>query len=326
MKHMDQITRLKPKVLSGESLTKIEALALYDAPLEELCQSANEIREHFCGNVFDICAIMNGKSGTCSEDCNYCAQSVLNHTKTDSYPLRSTDEVLKEAKYHDAHEVMRFSIVTSGKALSDMEIDRVCETIHEIKQETNLTLCVSFGLLDEMKFRRLKAAGVTRIHNNLETSRRFFPSVCTTHSYEDKVRTIQAAQRVGLTVCSGGLMGLGETPEDRIDMAIELRELGIHSIPINLLNPIKGTPYENNHPLSISEMRRIVAVYRFLLPDAFIRLAGGRGLLADQGYTCFASGANAAISGDMLTTTGISVDKDMQMLKELGFRVATFNG
>ena len=166
---------------------------------------------------------------------------------------------------------------------------------------------------------------MTRVHNNLETSRRNFPNICTTHKFDDKIQAIRAAQAAGLAVCSGGIMGLGETAEDRIDMALTLRELGVLSIPVNMLNPIPGTPFENNERLTPEDMQRIVAVYRFILPQAFIRLAGGRGLMPDKGKSCFTSGANAAISGDMLTTAGITTKTDMALLKELGYEVKICN-
>ena len=197
----------------------------------------------------------------------------------------------------------------------------MCEGIKEIKKKIGISVCVSFGLLNEEQFRRLKEAGVSRVHNNLETSRKNFKEVCTTHTFEEKIQAIQAAKAAGLSVCSGGIMGLGESVEDRIDMALELRELGIKSVPINMLNPIPGTPYANNKKVSSDEMQRIVAVYRFILPDAFIRLAGGRGLLEDKGKGCFQSGANAAITGDMLTTAGITVETDKKLLQELGYEV-----
>ena len=185
----------------------------------------------------------------------------------------------------------------------------------------NIEVCASFGLLDEESFKQIKKAGVSRVHNNLETSRNNFPNVCTTHGYDDKIEAIRAAKQAGLTVCSGGIMGLGETMEDRIDMVLDIRDLGIRSIPVNMLNPIPGTPYEDNQRLTVSDMRRIVAIFRFLVPDGFIRLAGGRGLMEDKGRKCFESGANAAISGDMLTTAGITIENDMKMLKELGFEL-----
>ena len=201
----------------------------------------------------------------------------------------------------------------------------MCEVIRSIKKEVGISVCVSFGLLKEQQFRKLKEEGVTRVHNNLETSRRNFPNICTTHTFDDKVEAIRAAQAAGLSVCSGGIMGLGETAEDRIDMALSLRELGIKSVPVNMLNPIPGTPLEGNQKLTQEDMRRIVAVYRFLLPEASIRLAGGRGLLPDKGKGCFVSGANAAISGDMLTTAGITMKTDMELLKELGYEARLCN-
>lgn len=298
---------------------------LYGQPLLELCGSADEIRRRFCANRFDICTIINAKSGSCSENCRFCAQSAYNHTCAASYPLLSKEEIVSQARIDHEQGVLRYSIVTSGKRLSDEEVDAMCETVREIKEKVGILVCVSFGLLKEQQFRKLKEAGVTRVHNNLETSRRNFPNICTTHRFDDKVQAIRAAQSAGLSVCSGGIMGLGETTEDRIDMALTLRELGILSVPVNMLNPIPGTPLENNERLTKEEMQRIVAVYRFILPKASIRLAGGRGLLPDKGKSCFTSGANAAISGDMLTTAGITTKTDMALLKELGYEVKICN-
>lgn len=311
----------KNKVLEGKLLAKEEIMELVDAPLEELCEAANEIRKHFCGNVFDLCTIINGKSGRCSEDCKYCAQSSFYHTDVETYPLLSTGEIVKAAKYNEAKGVLRFSIVTSGKKLSRSEVEEMAACIREIKKETNSSVCTSFGLLREEEFRMLKEAGVERIHNNLESSKEFFKKICSTHTFDDKVEAIKAAQKAGLRVCSGGIMGLSESMEDRIDMAVTIRELGVRSIPVNVLNPIAGTPYEKNPKLSKEEVCRIVAIYRFILPDGFIRLAGGRGLLPDKGRQCFISGANAAITGDMLTTAGISIDEDKNMLAQLGYEV-----
>lgn len=318
---MSTVSILKEKVLNGEFLSKEEAMQLINSPLEELTGSANEVREHFCGNSFDICTIINGKSGKCSENCKYCAQSAHYCTQTETYPLLDTETVLKEAQYNVNKGVPRFSIVTSGKALSDKEVDAVCETYKTLRKETTVMPCASHGLLTYEQFVKLKEAGVERIHNNLETSRRNFPNVCTTHTYDDKIRAIKDAEKAGLNVCSGGIMGLGETMEDRIDMAIDIRDLGVRSVPVNILNAIKGTPYENLPTLTNDEICRTVAIYRFINPEASIRMAGGRGLLEDKGKRAFMSGANAAISGDMLTTSGISIDTDMAMLKELGYKV-----
>lgn len=317
--HTTFVKRMKEKINSGGAVTKDEALLLYGGPLEELCKAADEIREHFCGNRFDICTIINGKSGKCPEDCKFCAQSAYYHTAAEEYPLLDTKEIVRQAKYNADHGVHRFSIVTSGRSLKDAEIEQMCGAIREIREQTDIKVCASFGLLDEGQYCRVKEAGVSRIHNNLETSRRNFPNVCTTHTFEDKVNAVKAAKAAGLSVCSGGIMGLGETEEDRIDMAFTLRELGIRSVPVNMLNPIPGTPYEGNARLTVDDMRRIVAVYRFILPDAFIRLAGGRGLMEDKGEGAFCSGANAAITGDMLTTAGYTIETDMEMLRRLGY-------
>lgn len=321
-----QLETLERSVMEGGQLDRDAALWLYQQPLETLCPAADRIRMHFCKNSFDICTIINGKSGRCSENCRFCAQSAHNCTGAEEYPLLPAEEIVAQARHNEAQGVLRYSIVTSGKRLPDEEVDRMCDAIRQIRQQANISVCISFGLLTEAQYRKLKQAGATRVHNNLETSRRNFPNICTTHTFDDKIAAIRAAQAAGLTVCSGGIMGLGETLEDRIDMALTLRELGIKSIPVNMLNPIPGTPMEHNPRLSIDDMRRIVAVYRFLLPDASIRLAGGRGLLSDQGESCFRSGANAAISGDMLTTAGITVETDLRMLKRLGYETRLCHG
>ncbi|MFI3214057.1 MAG: biotin synthase BioB [Eubacteriales bacterium] len=316
---MVNVLQLRAKIIEGYQIAKEETMELVDAPLEELCQAADEIRSFFCSDKFDICTIINGKSGRCSENCKFCAQSSFYDTEVETYPLLDTETCLAQAKYNDEKGVLRYSVVTSGKALNNQEVEQLCETYRAINEQTSIALCASLGLLQEEQYVKLKEAGVTRIHNNLETSRRNFPNICTTHTYDEKIASIKAAMKAGLKVCSGGLMGIGETMEDRIDMAFDLKELGIHSVPVNMLSPIKGTPYGERVPLTSDEMRRIVAIYRFILPDASIRLAGGRGLLEDKGESCFVSGANAVISGDLLTTSGMTIDADMKMIAELGY-------
>lgn len=315
------IKALYNRVIGGYLITREEALFLYKEDLGDLTRYADMIRDHFCGNQFDMCTIINGKSGLCSENCKFCAQSSHYNTGSKVYSLLSEEEILADAKKNADQGVMRYSIVTAGRSLSDGEVDRMCQIIRRIKEEVHISVCVSFGLLKEDQFRRLKEAGAERVHNNLEASENFFPSVCTSHSFSDKVQAIRAAQAAGMDVCSGGIMGLGEGIEDRIDMALSLRDLGIESIPVNMLNPIPGTPMEKYESLDEKEMQRIIAVYRFILPKAFIRLAGGRGLMRDKGKACFMSGANAAISGDMLTTAGITVDKDKKLLEELDYMI-----
>ncbi len=318
---------MKDKILRGKWIGREEALRLAEEPLEELRQAADEIRRKVCGSGFDLCTIVNAKCGRCSEDCRYCAQSAHYRTACEeSYPLLSTQELLEDARRNAQQGVLRYSIVTSGRRLSEEEVEQACESIRRIRAEVPIEVCVSFGLLDEVQFRKIKAAGASRVHCNLESSARYFPSVCTTHTYEEKIRTLQEAKRAGLSICSGGILGLGETMEDRIDMVLTARELGVKSIPVNLLNPIPGTPYENRVPLDNEEACRCVALFRFLIPDASIRLAGGRGLLGDKGEACFLSGANAAISGDMLTTAGITVETDMELLRSSGFEVKRHDG
>lgn len=315
------ISQITKSILAGDSISKTEALALVDAPLEELCCAANDIREHCCGNRFDLCTIINAKSGRCSENCAFCAQSAHYHTAAEVYPLRTVEAMTAQAQADAEAGTLRFSMVTSGRFLTMDEVEQVCAAARQIRAATNVSVCVSAGLVDEADFEKLKTAGVTRIHCNLETSRNYFSHICTTHTYDDKIKVLQAAQEVGLEVCSGGIVGMGESFEDRIDMAFTLRDLGVKSVPVNMLNPIAGTPLEHQVPLSIDEMRRVVAIFRFILPDAEIRLAGGRGLMQDHGAACFTSGANAAISGDMLTTAGYSLETDHALLADLGYVV-----
>lgn len=313
--------KLKDKILSGYNITYNEALSLIETPLNELLEAADEIRKHFCSNIFDICSIINAKSGKCSENCKFCAQSAHYKTNISEYPLLDKEKIVENALYMAEKGVLRFSIVTSGKALTDKDVEILADTIKEIKSKSNISICASLGLLTDENFKKLKDAGLERVHNNLETSKNFFSSVCTTHTFDDKINALKAALKSGLSVCSGGIIGLGESMQDRIDLAFSLKELGIKSVPLNILSPVKGTPYENNKPLSEEEILKTISIFRFILPDAFIRLAGGRALLSDKGKKAFLSGANAAITGDMLTTYGISVDTDMQIIKETGYIV-----
>lgn len=313
------VTDLEEKIYQGGQISKEEALLLTSASLKDLCEAANRIRVHFCGSHFDICSIINGKSGRCLENCRYCAQSSHYHAAIKEYPLLDADTLVKQALHNAQQGVLRYSIVTSGRALSDAEISSLCDAIWTIRSTCQIEVCVSLGLLNEAQYRSLQEAGASRVHNNLEASENFFPNICTTHTTADKIAAIRAAKAAGMQVCSGGIIGLGETMEDRIDLALTLRELTIHSVPVNVLNPIPGTPLEHQPPLEYDEILRTIAIFRFLLPKAAIRLAGGRGLMPDHGKACFLSGANAAISGDMLTTHGITVEKDLNMIAECGY-------
>lgn len=309
----------KTQILNGKLITKDDAMSLVVQDIEKLCYDANEIRKFFCGNKFDVCTIINAKSGKCSENCKFCAQSSFYNTDSENYSFLKEKDIIEHAQYNHSRGILRYSLVTSGRMLSKNDLDKSCRVVKRIQKDIGISVCVSHGLLNQEEFRQLKKSGVSRIHNNLETSRNYFPKVCSTHTYDEKIQAIKAAQSVGLEVCSGGIIGLGETIEDRIDMAFEIRNLGIKSVPINILNPIKGTPLENNKVLTEEDILRTIAIFRFIMPDSYVRLAGGRGLIKDKGKRCFQSGANAAISGDMLTTSGINIDFDMDMIKELGF-------
>ena len=317
---MSLVQELKNRILNENyRINRDEALQLLSADLAELTQAANEIREKFHGNDFDFCSIVNARSGRCSENCKYCAQSSYYHTGAPEYKLMSAQEILADAKKKEAAGIPRYSIVTSGRTLTNSDVASICETIRLLKKETKLSVCLSSGLLNREQFRKLKEAGLTRFHNNLETYRRHFADVCTTHTYDDKIGALQNALSEGLEICSGGIMGLGETMEDRIDMCLDLRDLGVKSTPVNVLNAIPGTPFEKLPKLTNDEFCRIVAIYRFINPKAYIRLAGGRGILGDDGEKAFKSGANATITDDMLTTAGVNSTVDFELVKKLGF-------
>lgn len=311
-------------ICNHKEITKTMALSLLDKDLEELCFYANEIRKYFCQNQFDVCSIINGKSGKCSENCRFCAQSSFYKTIVDEYPLMSLKDIKEDAKYNASKGVQRFSIVTSGKKLSQKETNDICEVYKNLKESVSIGLCASCGLLDAKQLQQLKNSGAQRYHNNLETSKHFFSKICTSHSYEDKIDTLVQAKEVGLDICSGGIIGLGESMEDRIDMALQLRDLGVVSVPINFLNPIQGTPLENQKPLTLKDAKRVIAIFRFILPKAYIRLAGGRQLFEDKGACLFQCGANATITGDMLTTSGISIEEDMRIIKKQGYEVIPY--
>ena len=316
---MDFLNQVVKDIKEGYQITKEEAIKLLDYKTEDLAKAANEVREYFCGNHFDFCSIINGKSGACSEDCKYCAQSAHYNTNVEAYSLLSAEEFVKDAAYNARQGVDKYSIVTSGKKLSSEDIAHVCKAYSAIKDSVQVKLCASHGLVGEEELLALKDAGVLRYHNNLETSRKFFPSICTTHTYDEKVETIKAAKRVGLEVCSGGILGLGESVIDRIDLALELRELEVDSIPLNMLNPIPGTPLEHITRITEDEFLKAAALFRLIHPTKDIRLAGGRNLLSGYGKAALCGGVNATLTGDLLTTCGNKIADDMQMVKDLGY-------
>lgn len=318
---MEFCCKLKYKILQGDTISKEEAIRLKSEPLDKLCKEANEIRKSMVGDEVDLCSIINGKSGRCSENCTYCAQSIHFNTGIKEYKLLSYDEIKNQAKENEKEGVHRFSIVTSGKGLCGEDFNTVVDYYKKLNDECNISLCASHGILKEEALLMLKKSGVKRYHHNLETSREYYKKICTTHSYQDRIDTIKNAKKIGLEVCSGGIIGLGESVEDRIDMAFELRDLGIMSIPINVLMAIKGTPLENQPQLSEQEILRTIAIFRFINPKANIRLAAGRDILSNYGDKAFMCGANATITGNLLTTCGNKVSDDIKMIKGLGMKV-----
>lgn len=308
------------KLTNGEPLSGEEALVAAHAPLDELSDFAFQVQKNFAPS-YELCAIVNGKSGHCSEDCRYCAQSSFFKTTSECYSLKDEKFLDKAFSAACGQELNYFSVVTSGRSLSADEVRRLASAYRRWSASGCTGICCSHGLLGTEEFRILATAGVSRYHCNLETSRRYFPYVCTTHSYDDKIRTIREAQAAGLEVCSGGIIGMGETWQDRADMALELRRLGIRSVPLNFLSPISGTAFESLSPPVPETAYRVFALFRMLLPDAFLCLSGGRSALPEAGIPLFAAGANAAITGDLLTTSGGVADSDRAAIADVRSRL-----
>jgi biotin synthase len=308
------------RLVNGKTIDKKAALILAESPaLGGLCALADNVRKHFMGNFFHLCSIINARSGNCSEDCRFCAQSALHQTEIDTYGLIAEEKAIEQALDNHRYGVHRLSFVTGGRRLSDSQLEELQPLYIGIGQVTDFKFCASMGLLDEHQLERLTKMGVSRYHCNLETNRIFFPAICTTHSYDEKVRTLTRAEKAGLSLCSGGIIGMGESMEDRIDLAFELRELGIKSIPINILSPIPGTPLGDRPAFPLQEVLITVALFRLINPDAVIRMAGGRQQLGRDQYRCFTAGANGAIVGNYLTTVGSGVEDDLRTFTDLGF-------
>ncbi|MHC1566387.1 MAG: biotin synthase BioB [Candidatus Syntropharchaeia archaeon] len=309
----------------GEEITFKESLQLLElsgADVMDLFSAANRAREKHFGKKIGLCAIVNAKSGRCPEDCAFCAQSSRHNTQIQIYPLIGEEKMLKAAREAKKAGANRFSIVTSGRSLGSKELERIVDAIRMIKKETNLHICASLGFLDEEKAEILKDAGVERYHHNLETSESFFSRICTTHSHTEKKKTIISARNAGMEICSGGILGMGESRKDRIEMAFTLRELKVNSIPINILNPIRGTRLENAQPIPPMEILKTISVFRLILPDKEIRLAGGREInLRDLQSLAILAGANGIMIGNYLTTPGRDPEEDIRMIRDLDLEV-----
>ncbi len=317
------IKQLVEEIRAGRRLKRGDDLCfLLEDELEQLKQGANRLRQELCGNHVDLCAIINGRAGRCSEDCRFCAQSSHYHTGAEEYEVLNPEEFVAACHHHEERGVHRFSIVTAGRTLAGKDFDQILEAYRQMNQECNtIQLCASHGLLTKEQFLALREAGVQRYHANIETSRRNFPNICSTHTFEDKITCIRAAKEAGLQVCSGGIIGMGETWQDRLDMALTLSELKVDSIPLNALIPISGTPFEKLSKLTEDEILRTIVIFRFLNPTADVRLAAGRTLMKENGKNAFFSGANATITGDMLTTSGNNTAQDKEMLQSHGFDI-----
>ena len=316
---MINLNELADDIVKGKRFGRTDDLSFFkNCDISELTKAADKIRAHFKGNRVDLCTIINGRSGKCGENCKFCAQSAHNHTGCEEYSFLDEEKIISEAKSNQDEGVNRFAIVTAGRALTGEDFEKALHVYERMNKELSINLCASMGFINREQFKRLRKAGVTSYHHNIETSRRNFPNICTSHSYDMKIETIKIAQEEGLCVCSGGIIGMGETFEDRIDMALSLHELGIRSIPINALMAIPGTPFEKNTPLTEEEILRTMAMFRFINPGANIRLAAGRKLLSENGKKAFESGCSATITGNMLTTSGSTIQGDVKMLREMG--------
>lgn len=316
------VLKLADDIINGKRLTREDDLSFFEAAdLDELAKGADEIRKALCSNHVDLCTIINGRAGGCSENCKFCAQSAHSQTGCDRHGIVDPIEVLEDCKKREAAGVHAYSIVTAGRTVEGKDLDTLVETYHLLHENCDLRLCASHGLVSPEAMERFHEAGVTKYHANIETSKRNFPNICTTHTYEDKIKEIRIAKAAGMSVCSGGIIGMGETFEDRIDMAISLAELEIDSIPINALIPVAGTPFADLDPLTEDDIIRTIAMFRYINPTAYIRMAAGRNYFSDGGRRIFTSGANATITGDMLTTVGNNTKQDMEMLSGMGFEI-----
>jgi len=297
-------------------------MGIEDDLLPLLFYGACRIRDHYNGRGIRLCAIVNAKSGRCPEDCAFCAQSAHHQTEIEAYPLMGPDEIVLKAQEAKAMGARRFAIVASGKALTEKELDKAAQAIGLIKEETGLIPCASLGMLTSEAARRLKAVGLNRFHHNLETARSFFREICTTHAYDEDLDTLRTAKEAGLQVCSGGIFGLGESPEQRLELAYTLKEVGVDSVALNFLDPIPGTPLERAEALAPLEILRFVALFRFILPDRDIRICGGREYgLRDLHSLVLWAGANGIMIGNYLTTKGRDHLADLQMIGDLGLEV-----
>jgi len=316
--------RLATDVLSGRPIDQDEAAAILASPdveILDLLAAAYRVRHRFFGNTVQLFFLMNAKSGLCPEDCGYCSQSKVSEAEIPRYNLLSVPKLLEAAKLAAERQSKTFCIVISARGPSEREIDFVCSVVPQIKQQYGLNVCACLGLLSPEQATRLAAAGVDKVNHNLNTSERYYNEVCSTHTYADRMATLEACRSAGLQLCSGGIMGMGETAADLIDMAFSLREMKVESIPLNFLNAIDGTPLEHSNQLTPRDCLRGLAMMRLVNPEAEIRIAGGREIHLGSLQPLGLYAANSIFVGDYLTTEGQLPEADYRMIEEMGFTI-----
>ena len=318
-----EIREIGEKVLEGEIVGMKEVLPLLGTKgpdILDLVAVANRVREEFNGNEVDLCSLLNVKSGRCSEDCAFCAQSGHYKTEAPVYPLLDVTRIVEEAREAQKKGTGRFCLITSGRKLNDKEFETILSALDRIRKETALDLDCSLGTLSEERAEALKQVGVTRYNHNLETAESHFSKICTTHSFQERVQTVAVLKDQGFSICCGGIIGLGESPQQRLELAFSLRQLGIDCIPFNILNPRPGTPLERSESVPPIEIIKTIALFRLILPKGTIKIAGGREAnLRDLQSLALLAGANGLILGNYLTTLGRSTEDDLAMGRDLGF-------
>jgi biotin synthase len=306
-------------IIDGKKVTKEEALKLFDIEIEDLFYAASKIRKKYKGGKVKICSIINAKSGKCSQDCKFCAQSAHHKTDVNVYPFVSNDKI-DEISNKMLKNAGCFGVVTSGNSLTDQEVEQFCNLLK--KHEKSDHFGASIGYVSEENLIKLKNAGLKKLHHNLETSEKFFPKICSTHTYEERKDTIKRAKKIGYEICSGGIFGIGESVDDRIELAFTLKELKADSVPMNFLMPVKGTALESLTPLQPIEILKTIAVFRIILRTPDIMICGGREVnLRDLQSLIFYAGANGIMSGGYLTTWGRNHKADKQMIQDLQLEI-----
>lgn len=304
--------------------TREDFLKLYDKPLDELIKISRQITDDNFGNEVEACSIISARTGACGENCKYCAQSSHNHAEIECHPLLDVETVKKAALSAKENGATRFGIVTSGRRPSDKDFEVIIEMVKAVTQIEGLECCASLGIMTEEQIKRLKEAGLKRFHHNINTSEKYHNFICSTHTFADRINTVKLVQKYGMEVCCGVIIGMGESREDRVDMALSLKELNPESVPMNILCPIKGTPLESyGDKIDEEEILKTICIFRIALPKAVLRYAGGRTtrLSAENQKRGIIAGINSVLVGNYLTTAGSKSEEDKAMLEEINMKL-----